>query len=98
MRVVRVASRDHALSAATLVDGDDLDAVQVVGRQAKLSTEEAERASDDVAANTDPRVFAERDYRAPGVEQRLERVADGHAGLKRDRAHIGVEVDPLHRR
>ena len=98
IRIGRLARRDDAARAPALVDGDDLDGVQVVRRETELPAEKAERAADDVPAHADPGILAERDDDAPLLEQRAERLADGRAGLDGDGALFRVVVDALHRR
>ena len=71
---------------------------EVVGGEAQLPAEEAEGAADDMPADTNLRILAERNHDSPRLEESAKRLADGGAGLDGDRVLLSVEVDPLHRR
>src|SRR6185312_2921820 len=70
----------------------------IVGGQAELPAEEAERAAAYVTAHADVGILAERNHRAPGFGERTEGFAHGSAGPDADSAALAIVRNALHAR
>src|SRR6185437_13068480 len=88
----------YPLRLAALIDGDHLDRGQVVRSQAELPAQKAEGSAGYMAAHSDAGIFSQRDDDLPVVEQLLERLAHRGSRFYRNRSHVSVIVNPLHRR
>ena len=81
MRVGLLSRRYQGTRASARIDRNDFDGVQVIRRESQLAAEETEGPTDHVSAHSDRRVFAERYYDSPQVEQRAESLTHGRASF-----------------
>src|SRR5256885_7897088 len=98
IRVGCLSSCNDGTCMSALIDGHNLDGVQIIRRESQLAAEKAKRATDDVSTHSDFRIFTEWNHDAPIVEQSPECFTDSCPCFNRDSAPFFVEVNALHRR